>query len=110
MPRLLLIAVLLAGFIGLVAATAGAAEAPKTPQRACLTKAEQRAAVASRRAISLSAALRSARKHGRRGDLLRARICHRGSGLVYVLTLLPRSGKVLGVTVDATNGELITGR
>ena len=75
--------------------------------RNCLTKAEQRAAVADRHAIPLAEAVRSAHRHNRRGELLRARLCHRADRLDYVLTLLARNGKVTRATVDAANGELI---
>jgi len=92
---------------GLVAVPAIAANAP---HRACLSKAEQRAAVDSHRAIPLAQVIKSLHAHGTRAELVRARLCRRGEGLVYVLTLLPRSGKVTRTTVDAANGELITGR
>jgi hypothetical protein len=91
---------------GLLAVPAFAADAP---QRACLSKAEQRAAVAEHRAIPLALAIRSLHAHGRRAELVRARLCRHGGGLVYVLTLLARNGKVTRVTVDAINGELING-
>ena len=81
------------------------------PHRAlCLTKAEQRAAVASHRAISLAQAIRSLRAHGKRAEVVRARLCRRGDRLVYVLTLLARSGKVIRANVDAGSGEPINGR
>jgi hypothetical protein len=95
--------------LGLVAAGTTPARAADSPHRACLNKAEQRAAVASHRAIPLAQAIKSARRHGRRGEVLRARLCHRGDRLVYVLTLLARSGKVIRASVDAANGELING-
>ena len=94
-------------FIGLTAAPAAAAE---LPQHACLTKAEQRAAVAEHRAIPLAQAVKTLHAHGHRAELVRARLCRHGEGLTYVLTLLPRSGKVARVTVDAENGEVINGR
>ena len=78
--------------------------------RACLNKAEQRAAVADHKAIPLAQAIKSLHAHGRRAELVRARLCRHGDGLVYVLTLLARSGKVTRATVDAANGELINGR
>jgi hypothetical protein len=84
--------------------------AADSPHHACLSKAEQRAAVAERRAISLGHAIRVLRAHGRRAELVRARLCRRGNGLVYVLTLLARSGKVTNATIDAANGEFINGR
>ena len=89
-----------------LSATASAADAP--PQ-SCLTKVEQRAAIAGHKAIRLAEAIRSAHRHGRRGEVLRARLCRRGDRLDYVLTLLARNGKVTRVTVDAANGELING-
>jgi uncharacterized membrane protein YkoI len=101
-PRLTL--VLLFGLL------AGPAFAADPPELGCLSKAEQRAALASHRAISLAKAIKAAGKHGRRGEVLRARLCHRGEGLIYELTLLARNGKVTRVTVDAVNGELIKGR
>lgn len=86
-----------------------AAEGP--PHRGtCLSKAEQRAAVAAHRAIPLAEALKSPRIRAARAEIVRARLCRRGEGLVYVLTLLARSGKVTRASVDAANGELITGR
>ena len=92
---------------------AHAAELPHRAQlahRACLTKAEQRAAVASHRAISLAQAIKSVRKHRKKKfEVVRARLCRRGTGLAYVLTLLAPSGKVTRATVDAANGELIKG-
>ena len=102
-PRSLLVALLL----GLLAVPALAADAAP---RACLSKAEQRAAVADNKAIKLAQAVKSLREHGRRAELVRARLCHRGDKLVYVLTLLARSGKVTRATVDAANGDIINGR
>lgn len=96
--------------LGLLAAGASPAMAASRVHRTCLNKAEQRAAVASHRAIRLSEALKFARHYGRRGELLRARLCHRGDGLVYVLTLLARNGKVTRTSIDAANGELINAR
>ena len=77
---------------------------------ACLSKAEQRAAVAANKAIPLAQAIKSLREHGHRAELVRARLCHRGDNLAYMLTLLARSGKVTLATVDATTGERHNGR
>lgn len=76
----------------------------------CLSKAEQRAAVAAHRAVPLAQAIKTLRARGHRAEVVRARLCKRGEGLVYVLTLLTRSGKVLRTTVDAATGEPINGR
>jgi hypothetical protein len=90
-PRFLLVL-----YVGLIAAPGAAAE---LQPHACLTKAEQRAAVAEHRAIPLAQAVKTLHARG-----------HRAEGLAYVLTLLPRSGKVARLTVDAANGEVINGR
>ncbi|MGH6665312.1 MAG: PepSY domain-containing protein [Pseudolabrys sp.] len=90
--------------LGLIAAPASAAESLHS---ACLTKAEQRAAVAGREAISLGQAIKARRARGHHAELVRARLCHHGGGLVYMLTLLGHSGKVIRETVDAANGEPI---
>src|ERR1035437_1928321 len=91
---------------GLLAVPALAADPPYT---ACLNKAEQRAAVAGKNAIPLARAIKSRRQHGHHANLLRARLCRHGERLVYVLTLLARSGRVIRETVDAANGEVING-
>ena len=83
--------------------------AADAPHRACLSKAEQRAAVAANKAVPLAQVIRSLREHGHPGEAVRARLCRNGENLVYVLTLLARSGKVTRTTVDASNGALING-
>jgi hypothetical protein len=50
--------------------------------------------------------LRQYRKHS---EVVRVRLCQRDEKLVYVLTLLGRSGKVVNVTVDAVSGEYHAG-
>jgi hypothetical protein len=93
---------------GVFAAPAMAADS--SPYRgACLTKSEQRAAVAAHRAVPLGHAMKTLREKGHRAEVVRARLCRRGEGLAYVLTLLTHSGKVVRLTVDAANGELING-
>ena len=93
-------AVLLTVAIGLPAA---AADAPH--RGSCLTKAEQRAAVAAGHAISLSQAIKSLREHRKHSEVVRAQLCLKDNKLAYVLTLLGRSGKVVSATIDAGNGE-----
>src|SRR5262245_55256226 len=75
----------------------------------CLTRAEQRAAVDDHRAISLGQAIKSLRQHRKYSEVVRARLCRKDDKLVYVLTLLGRSGKVVDVTIDAINGEYNAG-
>jgi hypothetical protein len=112
--RLVITLALAAAAIGL---PVRAADAPVHPPRpaahaparhgACLTKAEQRAAVVEHRAISLAEAVKVLRAHGKRAELVRARLCRRDEKLVYVLTLLAHNGKVIRTSVDAANGELL---
>jgi uncharacterized membrane protein YkoI len=97
--------ILLLGLLG-----AEPARAADAPEHACLDKAEQRAAVAAHKAIPLAQVIKARREQGHHGEVLRARLCRRGDGLVYVLTLLGHSGKVIRTTVDAASGEVIGGR
>lgn len=86
------------------------AHAAEVAPRNCLNRAEQRAAVASHKAVPLAAAIKSLRERGHRAEVVRAALCNRGERLVYVLTLLARNGKVTRATVDAANGEPINGQ
>lgn len=89
--------------VALLAMPARAADAPS--HDSCLTKAEQRAAVAGNKAISLAQAIKLLREHRQYSEVVRARLCRHDQKLVYVLTLLGRSGKVVTATIDAVNGE-----
>jgi uncharacterized membrane protein YkoI len=71
----------------------------------CLSKEQQRTAIVSGKAVRLGVALKAVK---RRGDVVRARLCEGENGLVYVLTVLARDGKVTRVTVDATSGSVLT--
>lgn len=76
------------------------------PARACLNLRERRAANESGKVIQLAAAMRAAKKR-MPGTVVRARLCRGNDGLVYVLTVLARDGKVAVVTVDAVKGTLL---
>ncbi|MBV8420381.1 MAG: hypothetical protein JOZ26_10240 [Hyphomicrobiales bacterium] len=41
------------------------------------------------------------------GEVIRARLCHHGEDLVYVLTVLARDGKVTRTTVNAASGAIV---
>ncbi len=78
--------------------------------RACLSKAEQKAALSNGQTVTLAAAIRSARGSVRgRGarEVVKARLCREEKGLVYLLTLLTRDGKVTHTAVDATSGKVV---
>ena len=72
----------------------------------CLTKEQQRAAIASGKAVRLGQAVKAVR---RRGEVVRARLCEGGTGLVYMQRVLARDGTVTRVTVDATSGSVLSG-
>jgi hypothetical protein len=74
--------------------------------RACLDQKERQVANESGKVIHLAAAMRAAKKR-MPGSVVRARLCHGKDGLVYVLTVLARNGKVARLTVDASKGTLI---
>lgn len=92
-----------------VIASAVAFCAQPEPSRAaelanCLSKEQQRLALATGKVVPLAQAKRLAAAH--KGEVVRASLCYRHSNLVYLLTLLARDGKVSRVTVDAATGRL----
>jgi hypothetical protein len=79
------------------------------PGQGCFSRQDQRVAVHQGRAIRLGIAMRAIRAHD--GDeLLRAELCRNSSGLVYVLTILSRTGQVSRAVVNAHSGAVIKDR
>jgi uncharacterized membrane protein YkoI len=74
----------------------------------CLDQKERRAEIESGRVVRLDAAMRAVRSK-MPGTVVRARLCRSNDGLVYVLTVLARDGKVALLTVDAVKGGLVGG-
>jgi uncharacterized membrane protein YkoI len=74
--------------------------------RACLNQKERRALVESGTVLHLAAAMHAVRARVP-GTLVRARLCRRGEGFAYVLTVLGHDGKVARVSVDAVKGTLV---
>jgi uncharacterized membrane protein YkoI len=72
----------------------------------CLDQKERRDAIESGKVIHLAAAMHAAKKR-MPGTVVRARLCQGNDGLVYVLTVLARDGKVARLTVDAVKGTLV---
>jgi len=102
--------VILAGAAALAAASppaaAQAAEPLAVASDKCLSTAQQRHAVGSGRAVSLAAAISASRRRVP-GEVVRAQLCHQADGgLVYVLTVLARNGKVSRALVDAADGAV----
>ena len=92
---------LVAAAILLATVTRGLAE----PGHGCLSKEQERAAIAAGQVVKLAAAVQAL--HGPGGELISARLCHGARGLEYVLTLLARDGKVTRATIDAGNGTVL---
>ena len=99
--------------VSMIALLIGLSGPAAAAERTCLSKAEQRAAISNGQAVTLATAIRSARGSVRgRGarEVVRARLCREADGLVYVLTVLARDGKVTHTTVDATSGKVVDAR
>lgn len=98
-----------------VAAHAGGQGRPGRPPQphavskagyACLSQRERKAANESGKIIHLATAIRSVKKR-MPGAVVRARLCRSKGGLVYVLTVLARNGKVARLSVDAVRGTVV---
>jgi uncharacterized membrane protein YkoI len=74
-------------------------------EQACLNQKERRAETESGKLIRLSTAMHTVRRR-MPGTVVRALLCHGHDGLVYVLTVLARDGKVSRIAVDAMKGTL----
>jgi uncharacterized membrane protein YkoI len=102
--RWMLAAAVLAAIEVLLSRPGLAADPPR-----CLTPQERREAIAAKKAVPLVRAVRSVRKR-LGGEVVGARLCEGNQGLVYMLTVLSRSGKVTRATVDAADARFINGR
>ena len=84
----------------------GAAAAER---RLCLTPEERNAAIAARRALPLGRAMRLVQARIG-GEVVGARLCRQEpKGLVHVLTVLARNGKVTQARIDAADGHWLDG-
>jgi len=99
-----------------LAAALAVSPAAAQERLACLTKAEQRAAIAGGQALPLAKVIHSVRsvqtaKRSRGGrEVIKANLCRGENGLVYVLTVLARDGKVTRTSVEATSGKVVEAR
>ncbi len=89
-------------------AAGGAGGTAGEASHACLTQKERRALVENGTVVHLAVAMH-ALKNRVTGALVRARLCRRPEGLVYVLTVLGHDGKVARAVVDAVKGTLVGG-
>ena len=97
---------LAATFLIATLAPAPGSAAPKTP-RGCLTASQQQVMVKNGRAITLARTLTIVRKRAA-GDVIRAQLCRERAGLVYVVTVITRNGKVVRVRVHAGSGAVLS--
>jgi uncharacterized membrane protein YkoI len=95
------------GFLAL--ALLCATPALSSERKACLSRAERSVLIATKKAVPLGRAMRVV-KARIGGDVVKARLCRQGRALVYVLTVLARSGKVIQARVDAVDGHWLDGR
>ena len=58
--------------------------------------------------VSLATAIKTSRTKVT-GEVVKARLCQSPKGLVYLLTVLARDGKVARLTVDVQSGKLVSG-
>src|SRR5690606_25370759 len=75
----------------------------------CLSREERRAAAAGSEIVRVGGVIRSLEGHAG-SAVIGARLGRSPAGLVYVLTLLGRDGKVTRARVDASSGVLIGAR
>jgi hypothetical protein len=99
--------ILLACLFAFAGAHGEEARSPRAlPAHACLDQKERRAETASGGVVRLASAIHVA-KSRMPGTVIQARLCRGQDGLVYVLTVLARDGKVARIVVDAVKGTLI---
>lgn len=84
----------------------GPASAQGYPADACLPRREAIATVLNGRAMPLRH-IRGTAEQAARGEMINAELCYRGGQLVYVVTVLNTTGKVVYVSLDAANGQVI---
>jgi uncharacterized membrane protein YkoI len=93
---------------GLALATALSGIAEAAEHKSCLSPEERRAVIGAHKAVPLGRAMRVVKaKLG--GEVVKARLCRQERGLVYVLTVLARDGKVTQARVDAADGQWLEG-
>ena len=94
--------------LALVLGTAVPGVGTAVERKSCLSPDERRAIIAAHKAIPLTHAMHVV-KSKLRGEVVKARLCRQERGLVYVLTVLARDGKVTQARVDAADGQWLEG-
>jgi len=95
---------LLASMLTAAGLSAPARAADKTAQlEGCLTPDQRRSVAASGKVVPLAKAIRAAK--ARRQEVVNAQLCQSPKGLVYLLTVVARDGKVTRTAIDAQTGK-----
>jgi len=94
--------------LGLALGTAVPGIAGAAERNSCLSPEERRALIGTHKAVPLGRAMRTV-KARLGGEVVKARLCRQERGLVYVLTVLARDGKVTQARVDAADGQWLEG-
>ena len=91
----------------LLLALTGSASADGTPLlQDCLNPQGMREVVQGGGVVAPAAALKAAQQAGPKGDVVRAHLCRREDGFVYVIVTLRKDGRFAYVTVDAASGKV----
>jgi uncharacterized membrane protein YkoI len=91
--------------MGCATAKAAEVEAHAATKPVCLSAAETRELVKSRRLLEPFAALKFAGAQ-RKAEALSARLCRTGEDFVYEITLLHRDGRLVHVEMEAASGKI----
>lgn len=75
----------------------------------CLSRRDSISAVGAGKAKPLSE-IRDIAERAASGELINAELCDQSGRLTYVLTILPESGKMAYVTLDAVTGRVLNVR
>ena len=88
-------------------ALTGAAQAQGgAPLQDCVPQQELQEVVAARQVVAPAKALTAARQQVPNAEVVRASLCHRDNGLVYVIVALRSDGRVVQVMIDGPSGRV----
>ncbi len=72
----------------------------------CVSPSDMRALVDQKRAVDPTVAIAAAQLSVPGSDILRANLCKRNGGLIYLIVALRADGKVIHVTVGGASGRV----
>ncbi len=86
--------------------TAQAQGAPSAALQNCVPSRDMPDVVATSGVVPPAAAVITARRQVPNADVVRANLCRREEGLVYVIVTLRKDGRFAYVTIDAGSGKV----